>query len=262
MAGYLHTSMLACKDSAVNHPRPAHIQEQTPHDPAEALSPITRDRTRTRTSDRVYDELVSAIRKLRIAPGASLSETDLAERLHVSRTPVREAIARLADAGLVHVVPQVGTQVGLIRLRDVEEARFVRESLEVSAFEAACGSPALDVGALRDLLEQQEHSYRTEDYEAFFQADEALHSEIFAISGHPGAWQAVQRMKLQLDRLRRLAQPDTATMRGLIDEHRLIVDALENRDIAGGRSLISRHARRALERVPVLRAQYPDYFTE
>ncbi|MEU6019687.1 GntR family transcriptional regulator [Streptomyces sp. NPDC047515] len=246
----------------MNPPRPARIQHKTRSGDVGALSPITRDRTRTRTSDRVYGELVSAIRELRLAPGASLSETDIAEQLHVSRTPVREAIARLADAGLVHVVPQVGTRVGLIRLRDVEEARFVRESLEVSAFEAACRKPELDVAFLRDLLEQQERSHRTEDYDAFFQADEALHSAIFALSGYPGAWQAVQRMKLQLDRLRRLAQPDAATMHELIGEHRLIVDALENGDAAGGRDLISRHARRALERGPALRVRYPDYFTE
>lgn len=240
---------------------PARIQDQAAPPAIGALSPITRDRARTRTSDRVHDELVAAIRKLRLAPGSSLSETDIAERLHVSRTPVREALARLADAGLVHVVPQVGTRVGLIRLRDVEEARFVRESLEVSAFEAACGSPRLDVGTLRDLLDRQEAACRTADDDAFFQADEALHSEIFALSGHPGAWQVVGRMKLQLDRLRRLAQPDAASVRELIDEHRQIVDALEARDIAGGRALISRHARRALDRVPELRSRYPDYFT-
>ncbi|MFI1096999.1 GntR family transcriptional regulator [Streptomyces sp. NPDC020917] len=246
----------------MNAPRPARMPDQAPRGPAGVLSPISRDGRRTRTSDLVHDELVSAIRTLHLAPGSSLSETEIAERLHVSRTPVREAIARLADAGLVHVVPQVGTRVGLIRLWDVEEARFVRESLEVSAFEAACGSSALDVGRLRALLDQQEESYRADDHDAFFLADEALHAEVFALSGYLRAWQAVQRMKLQLDRLRRLAQPDTASMRDLIDEHRLIVDALEARDVAGGRELISRHARRALERVPALCAQYPDYFTE
>lgn len=241
------------------NPRPATVREP---DPTGVLSPISRSRARTRTSDLVYGELVSAIRDLRLAPGASLSETEIAERLEVSRTPVREAIARLVDAGLVHVVPQVGTRVGLIRLREVEEARFVRESLETSAFEAACGTAALDVGALRELLDVQERSCRAEDYDAFFEADEALHSEIFALSGYPGAWQAVQRMKLQLDRLRRLAQPDAASIRNLIDEHRLIVDALEARDVDGGRRLISRHARRAHDLAPALRAQYPDYFVE
>ncbi|MFF4619025.1 GntR family transcriptional regulator [Nonomuraea jabiensis] len=238
------------------------VPEPTPAGRDPMLSPVTRDRAPARTSDRVYDELVSAIRDLRLAPGASLSETDLAERLHVSRTPVREALARLVDAGLVRVVPQVGTRVGLISLRDVEEARFVRESLEVAAFEVVCADPAPDVTVLRELLDRQEHSYRTEDYDAFFAADEALHGEIFSLSGYPRAWQAVQRMKLQLDRLRRLAQPDLASVRELIDEHTKIVDALEAADLPTGRALISRHARRALELGPSLRAEHPDYFTD
>ncbi|MEV4014211.1 GntR family transcriptional regulator [Nonomuraea angiospora] len=243
-------------------PPRALVPEPTPAGRDPMLSPVTRDRAPARTSDRVYDELVSAIRDLRLAPGASLSETDLAERLHVSRTPVREALARLVDAGLVRVVPQVGTRVGLISLRDVEEARFVRESLEVAAFEVVCADPAPDVSVLRELLDRQEHSYRTEDYDAFFAADEALHCEIFSLSGYPRAWQAVQRMKLQLDRLRRLAQPDLASVRELIDEHTKIVDALEAADLPTGRALISRHARRALELGPSLRAEHPDYFTD
>ncbi|GAA5187614.1 GntR family transcriptional regulator [Rugosimonospora acidiphila] len=243
-------------------PHQALIPEPTPVDSTPTLSPVIRGRVATRTSDRVYDELVSAIRELRLAPGASLSETDLAERLHVSRTPVREALARLADAGLVHVVPQVGTRVGLIGLREVDEARFVRESLEVAAFEVACADRAPDVSALRDLLEQQEHSYQTENYNAFFAADEALHSKIFTLSGYPGAWQTLQRTKIQLDRLRRLALPDLSAVRVLIDEHRSIVDALEAADAVAGRALISRHARRAIELAPSLRAKYPDYFTD
>ena len=219
-------------------------------------------RSVARASDRVYDELVSAIRDLRLAPGQALSETDLADQLHVSRTPLREALARLADAGLIVVVPQVGTRVALIRLHDVEEARFVRESLELSAFETACAQPSVDVSALRELLQVQEASRTAGDLNAFFAADEALHAQIFAISGYPGAWQAVQRMKLQLDRLRRLSLPDPSTTRSIIDEHRLIVDALQARNLTDGRALISKHARRVLEHGPALRAQHPDYFTE
>jgi DNA-binding GntR family transcriptional regulator len=73
------------------------------------LSAVGRVRTGARVSDRVYAELVSAIRELRLPPGTSLPETELAARLHVSRTPLREAIARLADSRLVTVVPQVGS---------------------------------------------------------------------------------------------------------------------------------------------------------
>lgn len=227
-----------------------------------SLTPIGRAGTGTRTSDRVYSELAAAIRDLRLPPGASMPENELAERLNVSRTPLREAIARLVDDGLVKVVPQVGTRVELIRMRDVEEARFVRESLELAAFNAACGRPERDLGVLRELLEEQERSHRVNDLDGFFAADEALHAQIFTLAGYPGAWQAVQRMKLQLDRLRRLSLPEASTVRTLIDEHRAIVDALEVGDVPVGREHISRHARRVLEQGPPLRAKHPGYFTE
>lgn len=225
-----------------------------------SLTPIVRDRAKTRTSDRVYDELVAAIRDLRLAPGEALSEVELAERLGVSRTPLREAIARLVDAGLVVVVPQVGTRVALIRLNEVDEARFVRENLEVAAFAAACELTELDTTHLRALLDEQRASCDRGDLESFFRADEALHAYIFTLSGYPGAWQAVQRMKLQLDRLRRLSLPETATTRELIDEHRMIVDALEARDVPGGQAAIRRHARRVIDYTPALMAKHPAFF--
>jgi GntR family transcriptional regulator, rspAB operon transcriptional repressor len=255
LPGYLHTSMVVCKGITVKASTPL----ATASSP---LAPVGRVRTQTRASDRVYSELVAAIRDLRLPPGASLSETELAEKLHVSRTPLREAIARLVENGLVSVVPQVGTRVELIRLHDVEEARFVRENLELAAFEAACLKAERDVRVLRGLLEEQERSHRLNDLDGFFAADEALHAQIFALSGYPGAWQAVQRMKLQLDRLRRLSLPEASTVRVLIDEHTAIVDALEAGDVSVGRQHISRHARRVLDHGPTLRAKYPDYFTE
>lgn len=227
---------------------------------ASVLTPISRRQGGSRTSDRVFAELLAAIRDLRLEPGRSLSEPDLAKQLHLSRTPLREAIARLMDMGLVEVYPQVGTHVSLIRMSDVEEARFVRESLELAAFEAACASPARDVSVLRGLLKRQEAAYADGDLSAFFAADDALHEQIFALSGYPGAWQVVQRRKFQLDRLRHLSLPEPATIRELITDHTLIVDALEHGRLAEGRAHISTHARRALAHAPRLRKKHPDYF--
>lgn len=228
----------------------------------DSVTPIGRDRTRTRTSDRVYGELVSAIRNLRIPPGAALSETDLSEQLQVSRTPLREAMVRLVDNGLVSVIPQVGTTVELIGLRDVEAARFVRESLELSAFAAACADPDRDVSVMRELLAEQERCHARDDIDSFFEADEALHEQIFVLSGYPKVWTAMQPLKLQLDRLRRLSLPDRETVRALIDEHTAIVDALEQGDVAGGSSQISAHIGRVRRYAPALRDQHPDYFTD
>ncbi len=228
---------------------------------AAALSPVVRGRELGRTSDQVFEALAAAIRDLRLPPGAPLSETDLAHQLEVSRTPVREAIARLVDGGLVQVVPQVGTKVARIRMADVHEARFVRESLEVAAFEEACGSTTLDCTLLHALLAEQEEAHQASDFDRFFIADEQFHMEIFRLSGFPGAWRAVQRMKPQLDRLRRLGLPEMSATGALIDEHRRIAVCLENRDLAGGRAHVSAHARRVLEAAPLLQSRHPDYFT-
>jgi DNA-binding GntR family transcriptional regulator len=233
-----------------------------PNGAAPVLSPLERASTRTRTSDRVYDELVAAIRSLRIPPGAALSETDLARQLHVSRTPLREAISRLVDNGLVSVIPQVGTTVERIRLHDVEQARFVRESLETAAFAAACARPDREVRRLRALLREQTRCHKAGDLDGFFTADEDLHAEIFATSGYPGAWDAMQPVKLQLDRLRRLSLPEQVAVRELIDEHTAIVDALEAGDRRRGRALIRKHARRVLDYAPAMQARHPDYVTD
>lgn len=225
------------------------------------LTPVVRDRG-GRTSDRVFDELVMAIRDLRLPPGRLLSEAELAVELQVSRTPLREALARLADAGLVQVLPQVGTLVARIRMWDAEEARFIRETLETAAFDLACARNLRDVSALRAVLAAQRVAADRDDMDAFFSADEALHSGIFDMSGYPGAWTAVQRSKFQLDRLRRLSLPDTATVDDLIHEHTWIVDALEAGDSVGGQAHIRRHARRVLELGPRLRLLHPDYFVD
>lgn len=233
----------------------------TDHRASPGLLPIPRVRGAGRTSDLVFHELVSAIRDLRLPPGTSLSENSLTARFEVSRTPVREALARLVDAGLVYVVPQVGTRVARISEAGIREAQFVREHLEIGAFEAALGLADLDVAPLRALLTDQAAAFAAGDEEMFFAADEALHRCLFHLSGHPGVWDVVEQAKTQLDRLRRLTLPETSTTRDLIDEHTRIVDALEQRDRVAGRAVIRTHSRRALAHLERLRTAYPDYFS-
>ncbi|WP_072690946.1 GntR family transcriptional regulator [Rhodococcus marinonascens] len=226
------------------------------------LSPIRRGPTRERTSDLVFQELQGAIRDLRLAPGLELSESALTKQFAVSRTPVREALARLVDAGLVQVTPQVGTRVARIRPAEVREAQFIREHLELGAFEAACAHPTTNHAQLSALIEEQERAFHDLDEELFFASDEALHRTIFELAGYPGAWEVVQSKKLQLDRLRRLTLPEHSTTRELITEHTAIVDALKARDAAAGREVICGHVRRVLTQLPRLQHEHPHYFTD
>jgi GntR family transcriptional regulator, rspAB operon transcriptional repressor len=237
-------------------------QNSGSHLPSSGLSPIRRDRTGRRTSDLVLESLVSAIRDLRLPPGHALPENALTAQFEVSRTPVREALARLVDGGLVTVVPQVGTHVARISHSAVNEAQFVREYLEIGAFERARRLPDLDVAPLRALLAEQEQAYAAGEEELFFAADEALHRTLFRMAGQPGAWEIVERSKLQLDRLRRLTLPEPSTTRELIDAHAKIIDALERGADVAGHQVIRAHSRRALTHYQRLVAAYPDYFTE
>jgi len=239
----------------------AHRYRQAPALSRDAgLRPVVRTPSGGRMSDRVYEELISAIRDLRLEPGTVLSETDLSVRLGVSRTPLRETISRLVDQGLLRVVAQVGTSVALIDMAAVEEACFIRSALETAAFRDACSADEPDVTVLRGILGRQERAVATGDVDAFFDADEDLHQEVFRLGGHPGVWSVIQRSKLQLDRLRRLVLPAAITSRDLIDEHIRIVDLLEARDVDEGVEVIRRHSHHVLRQAADVRITHPDYF--
>ena len=146
-----------------------------------------------RTSDLVLAELTSAIHDLRLTPGQALSESALTEKLQVSRTPVREALARLAEAGLIQVLPQVGTRIGLIDPAEIKNAQFTREHLELGAYHRAAVIDDLDTTPLQKILEEQRAAFAAGNTQIFFATDEALHRTIFDLADLPGVWDVVAR---------------------------------------------------------------------
>jgi GntR family transcriptional regulator, rspAB operon transcriptional repressor len=240
---------------------PRTIHDARGVDAVSAISPVVQGPSGWRMSDRVYAELESAIRNLVIKPGQLLSETELAAQLNVSRTPLREALARLAHANLVTVIPQVGTRCARIVMGEVAEASFIRRTLETGAFERAIQDQERDVSRLRALLQRQWKAFESANRDEFFSADESLHEAIFRMAGFPGVWGVVQRSKIQMDRLRRLYLPEAIGTASLIEEHTALVDALERGDAEIGRSVIATHATHVLKRAPELMAAHPEYFS-
>lgn len=215
---------------------------------------------RVRISDFVYSELSEAIRDLRLPPGTPLSEPAVAASLQVSRAPVREAFTRLADQGLVRIVPQVGSSVAPISMTSVNDAVFIRSALEKSAFQRAIGSDDLDTTALQELVDVNRGAAERGDEEAFIQTDEELHQLVFALAGVPQIWQVVRGAKIHLDRLRRLNLSAAIANPEIAAEHQLIVDAIAGRDEAAGLRVIHRHSTRIIDDTGKLRADFPDYF--
>ncbi|HEU5224051.1 MAG TPA: GntR family transcriptional regulator [Candidatus Lumbricidophila sp.] len=226
------------------------------------LSPIELSKNGERASDLAYTQLFDAIRDLRLPPGTTLSEPDLAEQLEVSRTPIREAVSRLVNNGLVSVKPKVGTVVDPIPMWAVTEAQFVRELLEVGAFKVVAGSHDRDVSEMRRLIDEQRECQHDANIAGFFHADELMHEQLFVLSGNTSVWGSLRAMKVQLDRVRRLSLPDPARITSLIAEHEHIVDALEAGDIERGEYWLKLHIGRVRHDAPALRTAHPELFTD
>jgi DNA-binding GntR family transcriptional regulator len=216
--------------------------------------------TRGRISDYVYDELGGAIRSLRLEPGAPLSEPAVAAWLGVSRAPVREAFTRLADQRLISIIPQVGSHVAPISMRDVGDAVFVRSSLETGAFRQAITANELDVSELQSVVDDNREAFERRDAEAYFETDEKLHQLVFGLAGVSHLWEFVRGMKVNLDRLRRLNLSAALENPELNVEHQAIVDAIAGRDEPAGMAVIHQHSHRILTDTVRLRVEFPDYF--
>lgn len=178
-------------------------------------------------TDRVYRILRQRIRDLELPPGAPLRKEELAAEFAVSRAPVSEAIARLAEEGLVDVFPQHGSFVAEIRAADVREGLFIRTGLEVEACRRAAGlrSPEL-CATLSANIDAQVAALDADDLQKFYELDEALHALIFGAIGHVRVMRFMESARAPLDRMRRLVLPKGERPQATLREHRWLVDAI------------------------------------
>ncbi|MBV9653953.1 MAG: GntR family transcriptional regulator [Acetobacteraceae bacterium] len=187
--------------------------------------------TRTRLSDAVYEKLREQIVRTALPPGSRIAESEFAEQLGVSRTPVREALLRLADEGLVEMFPQSGIYVTPIRRAAVSEAQFIREHLECAVIrEAASRIDAAGIASLRATLVLQELAQSARDLDGFYGLDERLHEQFSQIAGRDGIWRMIKHSKPHLDRVRWLSLPVAEQVPHLIRQHRTVVDAVAQHD--------------------------------
>jgi len=189
------------------------------------------DPRETSKADRVYGHLRRRIRELALPPGAPLRKEELALELGVSRAPVSEAIARLAEEGLVEVFPQHGSFVAPIRATDVREAVFFRTALETEALRrlAPIATPDL-IASLDDNIERQGQALAAGDLPRFYDLDEALHARLFGAVASARLLRRLDGARAPLDRMRRLALPEPGRPEGTLAEHRRLVDAVRSGD--------------------------------
>jgi DNA-binding GntR family transcriptional regulator len=193
-------------------------------------------------ADLVYGRLREDIVSLARRPGEQVSEKEIALAHGVSRTPVREAILRLAGERLIDIVSKSGTYVARIPLAALAEGIVIRKALEEVAVRAAVARlTQSQVLSLRATLARQEEALADGDQNAFHVADEAFHELIARVGRFPGIWTVVQQVKLQVDRYRRLTLPQTGRIATAIAEHRAVLTAIEAGDADAAVRAMSAH---------------------
>lgn len=206
----------------------------------------------------IYAVLRQDIVSLRLKPGARLSENELADRFGTSRAPVREALIRLVDDGLIEVRPQRGSFVSRISLRAMERARFVREALEVGIIRRAA-ERGITPKAQATCEEAMTHQIAARnDPETFTRFDDMFHRGFAEGAALEGVWAIIEREKVQFDRVRILSLPAVTPVNLLIEQHKAILQAVLDRDPAEAEHAIRRHMSEVLRIADDLASRYPD----
>jgi len=212
-------------------------------------------------SNYTYMILRNNIVALNLKPGEIISENEIASSLNVSRTPVREAFAKLVSEELLEVFPQRGTKVSHIDLKRVEEARFMRLKLEEAVVRLACESfPEHYLFELESNINQQEFCMTKKNYIAAFDLDNSLHEIIFKGCGKERIWNAIHFMNGDFDRIRALNVISSMNLDIVLSQHKGIVDAIKAKDSELGAKLVFEHLTKVNNDKMKLLGQYPTYF--
>jgi GntR family transcriptional regulator, rspAB operon transcriptional repressor len=249
-----------------------------------APSTIARSRQRSASADSPKASLVGAIagvsveshepvgkqifRSLRqaiftglLAPGTSLSEKEVSEIFQVSRQPVREAFIKLVEAGVLQVLPQRGTFVKRISPRKVREGRFIREAIEAAVVrKAAVAITDTQLAGLAANLREQKAASKANDTAAFLACDEQFHFLIAQSIDCVAAWETIQDIKAQMDRVRYLSLHEVSPLDLLIKQHAHIVSALKAHDPEAAEEAMRAHLREILVSLGPVAERNPDWF--
>jgi DNA-binding GntR family transcriptional regulator len=227
-------------------------------------SPRRNGRPRAATaSARIYSDLRAELVSMERRPGEVISEAEIALSYGVSRTPVREAILKLSDEGLVEIFPQSGIFVSRIPLAALPEAIIIRKALEETAARlAAERATSSQILTLHSILERQREADAAGDRDSFHQADETFHGTIAEVAKYPGIWTLILQVKVNVDRFRRLTLPQTGRMAQVIAEHAVILAAIEQHDPEAARRAMGAHLERLLGDISATQHINPEFFDE
>jgi DNA-binding GntR family transcriptional regulator len=214
------------------------------------------------TADQIHAALKSAILRMDLSPGVMISETETGARFGASRTPVREAFARLREDGLIVTRPSRGTYVARLSEQGIRQAQFLREGLELANIRRLCetGLSPTHHAALQLCLEAQSAALDADDPDRFQAQDDAFHRGLARATGYPRAEGLLMREKAVLDRLRVLSLASPAHRARLLTEHQEMFAAVTARETARAEEVTRLHLRSVLSTLSTVKDAHGGFF--
>ena len=212
-------------------------------------------------TNRTFLAIREAIMELNFLPGEIIRKHDICNALGVSRSPVSEALAKLRNEGLVEVVPQSGTFVSRFSLQDIKEGAFLREAIELACIEILASN--ISEQQLIDLnrnLKLQKVLAESDDYQGFYQLDAKMHGMIMYFTGYKNLAKVTRTGWVQVDRARQLLLPVDGRLKKAFQEHRAVIKALEQNDVALAREKMRTHLNQLILLLTPLEKKHPHLF--
>ena len=212
-------------------------------------------------AQRVYASLREAILSMSFRPCDILRKPEICAQLGVSRSPVSEAVTRLAVEHLVRIVPQTGTYVARFSLAEIREGAFLREALELAAVEKVAQTITEDeLTQLRHNLRLQQALLDDDDFDGFYQTDAAMHELILSFTGYRRVAALAETSWVHVNRARQLILPAPGRVQSTYAEHQAILAAIEARDPVAARAATRLHLGRLIGFLEPLALARPDLF--
>lgn len=181
--------------------------------------------------DVVFNTLRQAILTGELKPGERLMEIHLANKLGVSRTPIREAIRKLELEGLVIMIPRRGAEVAQITEKSMNDVLEVRRAMDALCVELACDRISVEeLDNLRQACDTFAEAVKTKDIRVIAQADVALHDIIVKATGNLRLVQLINNLSEQMYRYRFEYLKDTSRHECLIKEHCMIYEGIKEKN--------------------------------
>ena len=210
------------------------LADLMPHD----ITPIENVPLRVQVANRLRKAILSG----RMLPGAALVETALAEKMNVSRAPIREAIQILENDGLVETIAYKGKRVKPLTAREVAETYSLREVFEVMAVRLILESGA-PLDTLRTHCDEMTAAAEADNFEALVVADEAFHHALIRLADHNLLLTSWKNLYLRIHQIMALRNRDERNLTEVAGNHPPIVQALADGDADRAINLISEHTR-------------------